>query len=132
MKVGTLFLALLLICGCRRPSQEIGSSESGQFVASVEISGPEAGPTRQYCVRLRVHDKVTGKEFAFQTGASDAQKWAVSWVGEALVLYSSDVGTFSYDPKDRGLIERDPTKLEQDEARRAYEVKYSISRKSGA
>ena len=130
MRLAVLFLALLLICSCRRASQEVGSSQSGQFVASVEISGLEAGPTKQYCVRLWVQDKKAGKEFALQTGASDAQKWAVCWVGESLVLYSSDVGTLSYDPKDRGLIERDPTKLEQDEARRAFEIKYRISRKS--
>lgn len=100
-------------------------SPSGAFSARTEISGDEAGPTRRLCVRLRVTDIVANREIIFQTGASDAQKWAVGWSpSNSLVLYSSDVGTMVYDIKDGQIVERIPDPTEQEVARKAYEHKY--------
>ncbi len=100
-------------------------SPSGAFSARTEISGDEGGPTRRLCVRLRVTDIPAKREIAFQTGASDVQKWAVAWSpSNCLVLYSSDVGTMSYDIKGGQVVERMPDVAEQQLARKAYEQKY--------
>jgi hypothetical protein len=100
-------------------------SPSGAFSARTEISGDEAGPTRRLCVRLRVTNIPAKREIAFQTGASDVQKWAVGWSpSNSLVLYSSDVGIMAYDIKDGQMVERMPDAAEQEVARKAYEQKY--------
>jgi hypothetical protein len=76
-------------------------------------------------VRLKVTDLSTAKEMVFQTDASDVQKWALTWAPPSvLVLYSSDVGTMSYDIKDGTLVERQATAEEKVLGRSAYEAKY--------
>jgi hypothetical protein len=67
----------------------------------------------------------TKHEMTFQTGASDAQKWAIAWSPSgSLVLYSTDIGTRAYDIKDGHVIERSPNDAESDVARGAYRKKY--------
>lgn len=124
-----MFLLCIVIAGCSRASRPVSvplASPSGEFSVTTEISGEEAGPTRRFCVRLKLKDAQTSRETSFQTGASDAQKWALAWSPSgAIVLYSSDIGTRAYDIKDGQIIERSPDKAEKDVARRAYKEKYS-------
>lgn len=119
-----LLLLCLLITGCSRSSAPL-ASPSGAFSVTTEISGDEAGPTRRLCVRLKIIDASAKSEIAFQTGASDMQKWAVAWSpSNSLVLYSSDIGTLAYDIKGAHIVERAPDATEQEVGRQAYEKKY--------
>ena len=65
------------------------------------------------------------RDTAVSTGASNGQKWAIGWsANDVLVLYSSDIGTYSYDIKDDGLRERSPEDDEIEVGRSSYERKY--------
>ena len=119
-----LLLLCLLVAGCSRQAAPL-VSPSGAYSVATEISGDEAGPTRRLCVRLRVTDLVASREITFQTGASDVQKWAAAWSSSnALVLYSSDIGTMAYDIKDGRVTERVPAAAELEVGRKAYQQKY--------
>jgi hypothetical protein len=119
-----LFLCLLFI-GCSSPAAVPLASPSGTFVVTTEIPGDEAGPTRRHCIRLKIKDVRTAREMTFQTEASNGQKWAIAWSpSEALVVYSSDIGTRAYDIKGGRIIERSPDNAERDLARTAYREKY--------
>ena len=119
-----LLLLCLLFGGCSRQATPL-VSPSGALSAKTEISGDEAGPSRRLCVRLRVTDVVAKHELAFQTGASDVQKWAVAWSpSNTLVLYSSDAGTMAYEIKGGQVVERVPDAAELEVGRKAYEGKY--------
>lgn len=125
MKLLFFVLCTLALISCSRTKSAALISPSGSYSATAKISGAEAGPTRRFCVRLRVISLATKKEAEFQTCASDAQKWAVDWSPKnILVLYSSDAGIFAYDLKDDSIIERPATEEEKEVGRRAYEKKY--------
>lgn len=119
-------VSIFVIAGCSRQGGSPLPSPSGNFVALAEISGAEAGPTRRDCVRLKITDTKNKVVVVYQTGASDFQKWAFAWVpGDSLVLYSSDIGTLSYDIRSGQIIERTPTSAEEEIGRQAYEQKYA-------
>jgi hypothetical protein len=119
-----LLLLAVFISSCSRKEDSI-TSPSGLLIATPEISGEEAGPTRRQCVRLKVKDTQTQQVYTFQTGASDYQKWALTWSPPGtLVLYSSDIGISAYDVKSGQIIERDANSQEQELSRQAYEKKY--------
>jgi len=119
-----LLFCLVLLGSCARVSAPL-TSPSGAFVATTEISGEEAGPTRRFCVRLKVTDTRTKREMTFQTGASNAQKWAVAWSPSgSLILYSSDIGIQAYDMKAGQIVERAADEAEKEVARKAYAKKY--------
>jgi hypothetical protein len=125
MKRFLLILGALALISCSQPKFAALISPSGSYSATTEISGAEAGPTRQLCVRLRVISLTTNKEAEFQTGASDAQKWAIDWSPKNIfVLYSSDAGIFAYDLRDGAIVERPATEEEKEIGRHAYEKKY--------
>ena len=92
---------------------------------TTEISGEEAGPTRRFCVRLKIKNISTGGELTFQTGASTVQKWAIGWSPkDVLVLYSSDAGIFAYEVREGRITERRADTTEEEIGRAAYERKY--------
>ena len=114
-----------LVCSCTQRGPSSVSSPSGFYTVQTEISGDEAGPTRRLCVKLKVTEIHTKKEIVFQTGASDVQKWALGWSPDnAVVLYSSDRGIYSYEIRDGAIHERPANQEEQEVGRNAYEVKY--------
>ena len=120
-----IILAIALVTACSGRSSFSATSSSGVYSARTEISGDEAGPTRRLCVRLKVTDLRTKKEIIFQTGASDSQKWAINWSPkDVIVLYSSDIGIYSYEIHDGAISERSATPDEEAVGRAAYEKKY--------
>jgi hypothetical protein len=120
----TLLWCICIFAGCTLKTQEVVRSTSGVYSLRTEISGDEVEPTKQRCVRLRIVDESTGKELTYQTGASNTMKWAVGWLNEVLVLYSSDIGTHAYDVKNGKIIERRANEEEEEIGRKAYEKKY--------
>jgi len=121
-----LFLLCLLLPSCSRREPPLPLiSPSGNYRLTTEVPGKEAGPTRRYCLRLKVTDLQANREMRLQTGASDFQKWAVAWsTSNTLVLYSSDVGTKAYDIKSDQILERDATNTELDVGDKAYEKRF--------
>jgi len=75
------------------------------------------------CVRLRIKDNNTKASKVFQTGASDYSAWAVSWHGNTVVLYSSDIGTYAYDISHTSIVERPARVDEKMAGESAYEKK---------
>jgi hypothetical protein len=125
MKSNVLFFLIFMIAFCTHAISDGINSPSGLYSVIAEISGEEAGPTRRLCVRLKVTEVTTKKEMIFQTGASDVQKWAISWSAKnVIVLYSSDIGTHSYIIKNGKIIEHQANEDEKEVGRRAYEEKY--------
>ena len=117
----------LLFVACARLAAAPQTSPSGNFTIRTEIAGDEAGPSRRLCVRLVVHEIATHKDLTFQTGASDGQKWAVAWSPtNALVLYSSDIGTNAYDIKGGVITQRAADSVELEAGRGAYATKYGV------
>lgn len=122
-QIGALmFLLLMAACGPRGVSSF--ESPDGRYIASPEVSGDEAGPTRRMCVRLRIVDQKSKTELVYQTGASDNSKWAVGWLGSVPVLFSSDIGIYAYDIAGSAIIERPANEEEKEAGRKAYELKY--------
>ncbi|HEU5118048.1 MAG TPA: hypothetical protein VFT74_15600 [Isosphaeraceae bacterium] len=115
----------LLVAGGSRPVGKPLISPDGRHEAQTEISGNEAGPTRCCCVRVKFREIDTGHEMTFQTGASDYQKWAITWSPSgSLVLYSSDIGICAHDLKDGKVVERSADDAESQIARGAYQKKF--------
>jgi len=122
--IGLLLIALFLVACSRTPSTPL-VSPSGQYSVTTDIPGDSAGPTRRLSLRLNILEIKTKKEIQFQTGASDIQKWALNWtLTGSLVLYSSDVGTSTYEITENKIIERSPTEEEKEIERLAYETRY--------
>lgn len=119
-----LFIVLFFATACGGKEESLIVSPSGIYLASTEISGNET-ETKRSCVRIKIHVPSAGKEFQFQTGASDFQKWAIDWSSEdILILYSSDIGIYAYELKSDKIIERLATDEEKEVGRKAYEAKY--------
>ncbi len=63
------------------PPRPCGTQSARRAIVRIspKSSGPEAGPTREDCVRLCFRDATTGKPVIVQTPASNTMKWAVGW-----------------------------------------------------
>ncbi|HTJ78402.1 MAG TPA: hypothetical protein VL357_05350 [Rariglobus sp.] len=130
LTLGKMKLFFIILCGlmaaaCSR--LEAGSliSPSRTYLLTSEIAGEDAGPTKRYCVLLKVVEIATKKEIQFQTGASNTQKWALGWFHDnILVLYSSDIGIYAYDLADGKITERLAKEDEKEVGRDAYKKKY--------
>ncbi len=121
-KCALLLLGLLWACS-RLPAPV--TSPSGKYTVVPRVAGPEAGPQRQYCLRLDITVAGNQSPLSYQTGASSLQKWALAWSPtDALVLYSSDIGIFTFDIHAGSVSERQPTPEEAEIGRKAYEAKY--------
>lgn len=119
----TVSLALI---GCTRPGPVELKAPVGPLTVLVDISGPEAGPTRKDCVRLCFRDATMGKPVIVQTPASNTMKWAVGWSdADTIVLYSSDVGILAYDFTEGTAKEHPANEAEKESARAAYRKKYA-------
>jgi hypothetical protein len=119
------FFVILLVASCTRIERPRPISPSGNYQSTVEVAGKEAG-TRRNCVRIIINDLKTNRQMKFQTGAANAQKWAVGWSPEdVLVLYSSDIGIYAYEVHGDAIVERaNPTAMEIETGRLAYEKTY--------
>lgn len=124
MRFFALTVMSLFLAACTPRSSERIDSPNGSYTVWAEISGNEADPTRRMCVRLKIEDKTTKAVKAFQTGASDYSAWAIGWQGDAVVLYSSDIGTYAYDIGPDSIHERAANLDEEMAGRSAYEKKY--------
>jgi hypothetical protein len=124
MKQIATFMFLLLLSACSPHVNQPVESPDGHYILSAEVSGDEAGPTRRMCVRLRITDQKTKTESVYQTGASDNSKWAVGWLGDVPILFSSDIGIYAYNITGGSITERLANEEEKEAGRKAYERKY--------
>jgi len=128
MKLLAVLTVLLSLVGCSRSGPVEFQAPTGPLTVLVEISGPEAGPTRKDCVRLCFRNALTGKQVIEQTPASNAMKWAAVWSdADTFALFSSDVGIVAYDFTHGSITERPASETEKEAARAAYRKKYADS-----
>jgi len=125
VKLVLLFLCALALTSCSRRTSGPAISPSGLYSVETDVPGESAGPTRRFCLRLKIHDIPSQKTFLFQTGASDTQKWAIGWSpNNVLILYSSDIGIYAYETRDGFIMERPATEDEKEIGRAVYEKKF--------
>ena len=70
------------------------SSPSGNFKISTIVNRTNKNSADYAIIIIRLSDKNNRKLADINTGAGDAQKWAVGWTssGDTIVLQSSDIG----------------------------------------
>ena len=89
-----LLIIIILVCSCRRNDTQEIISPSGNYKLIVEVNQSKADPARYACVKFTLHNGKNELLSTYQTGASDAMKWAVDWYPgkDTIILYSSDIG----------------------------------------
>jgi hypothetical protein len=129
-----LVLAIGLICcsGQNENVLETHDSPSGQYSLVIEL-GDRNNMNDKYILMFKLKDQ-SGRELDYvSTGASDIQKWAVTWHNEkVIILTSSDIGTYSWTVGHEGkMIEVWPvTQDMMTKGDEAYTKKYGRPRKS--
>lgn len=127
-----LFFILILFCcnGQQAEILETHQSPSANYSLLIELGSRDNARDR-YILMFKLTDK-EGTELDYvRTGASDVQKWAVTWYDEkTIILNSSDIGTYSWTVSDDGKLISWPV---SDDMRKkgdeAYEKKYGRPRR---
>lgn len=127
-----LFFVLGLFCcsGQQAEILETHKAPARQYSLLIEL-GNRDNARDKYILMFKLTDK-EGKELDYvRTGASDVQKWAVTWYNEKIIiLNSSDIGTYSWTVGNDGkLINSSVTDDMMKKGDEAYEKKYGRPRR---
>ena len=128
----TLVAGLICCSGQTERVLETHDSPSKEYSLIVEVGNGDNENDR-YILMFKLKDK-SGSELDYlRTGASDVQKWAVTWYNEkVIILNSSDIGTYAWTVgRDGVMINVWPvTKDMVAEGDEAYTKKYGRPRSS--
>ncbi|HYV90193.1 MAG TPA: hypothetical protein VE978_00345 [Chitinophagales bacterium] len=93
-----VLVATFVFCNPPLPDKEILSSPSGLYNLHVEFNTDKNEPSKYACLKLLLFDKQGKQLSSLQTNASEFSKWAIDWHphGDTIILFSQDVGTYSY------------------------------------
>jgi hypothetical protein len=119
-------LGLICCSGQKAETLETHKSPSGQYLLNVEL-GNRDNATDKYILMFKLTDENESELDYVRTGASDVQKWAVTWYNEKIVvLNSSDIGTYAWTVgRDGKMISVWPvTKDMESKGGEAYKKKY--------
>jgi hypothetical protein len=118
-------LGLICCSGQETEILETHKSPSGEYLLNVELCNRNNAADK-YILMFRLTDEMSELDYV-RTGASDVQKWAVTWYNEKIVvLNSSDIGTNAWTVGREGkMISVWPvTKDMESKGDEAYKKKY--------
>ena len=102
------------------------TSPSGNFKISATVNRTNKNSADYAKIIIRLSDKNNRKLADINTGAGDAQKWAIGWTssGDTIVLQSSDIGNKAWVIKNNKPIQIKMTKQLNQRAEWLKSLKY--------
>ena len=101
-----LFLLVFSSCFLSDYQSEMMASPSGKFKVQATVNRTERSADDYAEVVIHLIDSMDNKMVEINTGAGDANKWALGWTveGDTIVLQSSDIGNQAWIIRDKRLF----------------------------